>query len=245
MISDPRGLGMCSRYAIAPNSLHYCGPERQTDLLGYVQHRVADGGLLEILNRFDTLYKYLVLIASHNHITDPFQKRVVEAYWIGNRLLHTIPRRRLVSHVVSTLGVGKRVTSKKMSSIVTPILVDGFPHHNFHVLALFMRTGHNGVPHTLATMDHCRISWGNVVSIQTSGAFGTYTVKTRPLEYIGEKLQLGAPVFTVVKSVGVVPKVGDWVSLHWGYVCEVLDDTQRRQLAFYTGRVLLTVNRGL
>src|SRR4030042_1170915 len=99
MTLDMQGVMSCSRYSFAPNSLHYCGPERQSDMLGYVQHEAADKGLAEILHRFDTLYKYLVLIASSNHIHDPFDRRVVEAYWVGNNLLARVKTNQFAQHL--------------------------------------------------------------------------------------------------------------------------------------------------
>ena len=88
MTFDPQGLVTCARYSFAPNSLHYCGPEKQSDMRAYVSDSVTDQGLYDILNRFDTLYNYLQLIGTENDIRDPFDPRVVEAYWVGNSLLH-------------------------------------------------------------------------------------------------------------------------------------------------------------
>ena len=36
---------------------------------------------------------------------------------------------------------------------------------------------------------------------------------------------------------------GDWVSIHWGWVCEVLDDRQRRNLERYTRHHLAIANQ--
>ena len=36
---------------------------------------------------------------------------------------------------------------------------------------------------------------------------------------------------------------GDWVSIHWGWVCEVLDDRQRRNLERYTRYHLAIANQ--
>src|SRR3989344_3683662 len=87
MTAFQSGLLQCARYSFAPNQLHYCGPERQRDLEAYLELQLTDGGLVGILNQFDTLYKYLRLIASQNLIRHPFDPRVVEAYWLGNSLL--------------------------------------------------------------------------------------------------------------------------------------------------------------
>ena len=87
MTFDQKGISTCARYAFAPNWFHYCGPEKQKDLKAYIQEQRFRSGITDILHHFETLYPYLLLIASENHLNDPFDRRVVEAYWIGNRFL--------------------------------------------------------------------------------------------------------------------------------------------------------------
>jgi len=237
MIFDRQGLILCSRYAFGPNSLHYCGPERQGDILGYVQSEEADRGLAELLNRFETLYPYLVLIASENHLKDPFDRRVVEAYWLGNSLLHRVSGKALVTHVADTLGVKKKIEKKKFSPMMDDV-VNGVPQHNFHVLNIFIRTGHHAAPHTITTMDNCRISWGRVIGVGKH-----YIVETQPLVYLGGRLVLGMLEKKVVTSVAVKPKIGDWVSIHWRYMCAILSMRQLAFLTKYTDLALSTANR--
>lgn len=251
MTVDLQGLIACSRYSFAPNSLHYCGPERQTDMLDYVASGEGDRGLTEILNRFDTLYKYLVFIASENNIHDPFDRRVVEAYWLGNNLLHNVKTAALGHHLAEGLELKKKVP-KKMFTPIMDTVISGVPQHNFHVLNIFIRTGHTAVPHTLSTMDHCRISWGRVMGEVGSGKgeVGSkiqtkkqYVVETQPLIYEQEKLVLGDLTKKIVTSVAAKPKIGEWVSIHWGYICDVLTPIQRKNLAYYTQVALRSANK--
>jgi hypothetical protein len=237
MTFDRQGLILCSRYAFGPNSLHYCGPERQNDIRAYVQSIEADKGLVELLHRFETLYPYLVLIASANRLKDPFDRRVVEAYWLGNSLLRRVHSTDWVNHLTDTLELKKKVSKKKFTPMMDAV-VKGVPQHNFHVMNIFLRTGHAGVPHTILTMDHCRISWGKVVSTGKH-----YIVETQPLVYAGGKLTLGNPEKKVVISIAVKPKVGDWVSIHWGYVCAVLSPRELVLLKRYTALAIATAMR--
>src|SRR3989338_5875958 len=85
------GIARCSRYAFGPNRLHLCGPEKNREVLSYMSQNASDEGLKQILREFQTLHPYLVSIAQANRIRDPFDDRVVEAYWIGNELLNAIP----------------------------------------------------------------------------------------------------------------------------------------------------------
>ena len=82
---------------------HYCGPERQNDILGYVENSAVDIGLAEILNHFDTLYQYLLLVAHQNNIADPFDQRVVETYWLGNSLLGNVKVKAFAAHLTDAL----------------------------------------------------------------------------------------------------------------------------------------------
>lgn len=247
MTFDPQGLATCARYSFAPNSLHYCGPEKQTDLLSYVAEKVVDPGLSEILNRFDTLYKYLKLIGTENDIRDPFDPRVVEAYWLGNNLLHKTKYKPLAKLLNDDLELRKKLSTKQQSATFSKF-DQGVAHHTFHVLNIFRRTGHHAIPHTLKTMDQCRVSWGEVVSSSQSvvrSKNGKITLKVRPLIYEKDKLKLGTFETKEVISIGLVPKVGELVSVHWGYVCEILTQRQVKNLKYFTELAIRLANRSV
>jgi hypothetical protein len=73
-------------------------------------------------------------------------------------------------------------------------------------------------------------------------------VESRPLSWDGRTLGLGSPeTETVVQSVEGVGMVGglvagDWVSLHWEWVCDRLTEHQVGRLRAYTERHLAIVN---
>ena len=73
-------------------------------------------------------------------------------------------------------------------------------------------------------------------------------VESRPLTWDGDALQLGpAGTETVVQSVdgvGMVGSVapGDWVSMHWEWICDRLTEPQVARLRRYTERHLAIVN---
>lgn len=237
---DMKGLLQCSRYAFGPNSLHYCGPEKQTDLHAYITQNSVNNGLVEILNRFETLYPYLVLIASQNYIRDPFDRRVVEAYWLGNTLLQGVQKKAFGDHLVEALSLKKKIPVKHFSPMMDRV-ISGVPNHTFHVMNIYIRTGHHAILHTLSTMDECRISWGRVVQKYNK----QYIVETKPIQYARESLTLGREVKKMVTSLSVTPKVGDWVSIHWGYVCDVLSVRQYRNLMKITDMAMTHANMSI
>jgi hypothetical protein len=117
------------------------------------------------------------------------------------------------------------------------------PHHSFHVLDVHSRVGDFG--QTLATMDHCRVSWGTVVEVAGSELI----VDRVPLLLTTGRLVLGAPLRErIVRQIdgrGFVEQatVDDTVSIHWGWACEVLTDVQQQRLERYTRYHLAIANQ--
>ena len=239
------GLLRLARYSFAPNSLKYCGPERQSQMRAYVQAKTSDRGLGEMLEQFDTLYKYLAMIAYENNIRDPFDTRVVEAYWLGNGLLAKTKYKPLAVALTDGLELPKKLTPRQLATTLSK-LDEAVAHHTFHVLNIFRRTGHLPIAHTLLTMDSCRISWGRIVG-SGQWAVGSknneYFVEVKPLVYRQGVLELGKKIIKSVKSIGLEPKIGEWVSVHWGCVCEVLSARQLGNLEYYTKLAIELANR--
>ena len=233
---NKQGLLTCARYAFAPNYLKYCGPDENRTIFQYCAAQDADAGLRELLEEFGTLYPYLRFIAQANGIADPFDPRVVEAYWVGNRLLEVVGKAEFAGHLLDTQQLKKRLNAKSREWLLTKIPQGAQPNHAFHVFNVFTRTGHHTVPHTIETMDQCRIGWGRMV--RKDGEF--LVVAARSLVFENRKLALGKPtersVRVTYKNTGlpVHANVGQWVSFHWGWVCDTLTDRQRRNLARYT-----------
>lgn len=236
------------RYAFPPNRLGYCGPEDHAGLFERVVAGQVDRGLVELERRFDGAYPYLVLIAQANAIRDPFDERVVDAYWIGNRLLDRVApsafyeslRRRFLSRI----GAGD------FRWLAAKLELGAMPHHNFHVFDVYVRAGlMNGerAAPVLETMDACRISWGRVVA--TEG--GTLLVRRRPLRLQAGRLGLGeqvvVPVARHLGGRGFVDgaEPGAHVSLHWSWACEVLGTSALARLRAATERCLRLANRAL
>lgn len=241
---DLKGLALCSRYSYPPNSLSLCGPDKQKDLAWYAMTQKSDPGTAEILSQFSTLFPYLSLIAYENNIRDPFDKRVVEAYWLGNSLLHHIPVRSFVHHLSDTLLLRKKLQRKELELLLIKLSRRALPYHAFHVLTVYKRTGHLDIPHTVETMDACLINWGQV----THAGTGSITVRTKPLRLIRDKLLLDTPIIRTLMMQGVkdtlAPQlsIGDWISYHWGYFCQKLTRRQLKNLITYTRLSLSLAN---
>lgn len=241
---DFSGLRLVSRYSYPPNSFHLCGPERQDNLRWYATSQKADKGTAEIISQFSTLYPYLVLIASGNKIKDPFDKRVVEAYWIGNRLLGNISVRGFVQHLEEPINLAKKEKRTVRERIYNKIAEGALPHHSFHVANIYKRTGNFHIPHTVETMDACIINWGRI----KQKAPQNLVVETSPLTIVNNQLRFGPKKERSIVSQGENDTVfsrlniGDYVSYHWGYLCDKLNKRQLDNLIYYTNLSLQFAN---
>lgn len=239
------GVLRCSRYAFGPNRLHYCGPDANHEIRSYINEDTSDPGLKQLLREFETMFPYLQHIADSNGIRDPFDERVVEAYWLGNDLLERIDTRAFYRHLIEGQKIRKKIGAKSFGLVAEKIGQGAVPHHSFHVLDIWRRTGHLDREHTLESMDECRVSWGSVLT--TDGP--TLTVLTEPLLYIQGKLVLGGPtekqlVRRLEAEYDIEQiKPGDLVSIHWSVPCEVIDKRQAAMLKRYTLRHLALANQ--
>lgn len=241
---NQKGLALASRFAFPPNFFSLCGPDRQKDLAWYTQTQKTDKGALEILSQFSTLYPYLVLIASENKIADPFDPRVVEAYFIGNSLLNNIPYSIFGKHLSENLDLKKKIKHNEFEIIMKKVIKGGLPYHSFHVCNIYKRTGYLNIPHTIESMDACIINWGKIMSIFKD----KIQITTKPLKLIDNKLKFGKEITRSIQIEGEKDvlvnelKKGDFVSYHWGFFCKKMSSVQITNLKYFTNISLRFAN---
>ena len=240
------GLQRFARYAYPPNLRGYCGPDDAGTLLEYAAAGVTDPGLVQLARAFHGPVPYLNVMAEATGIADPFDQRLVEAYWVGNEILDRVD-------VVSFARVLDETFRRRMGGgwgfFEEAIPAGGVPHHSFHVLAVYPWVGLLDRDGTgpLEVLDKCRIRWGTVTAVSGEEA----VVTSQPLQWDGRRLFLGPERPETVK-IGVggrrlvdVVAPGDVVSMHWDWVCERLDPRPLGNLRSYTMRHLDMVNRRL
>ncbi|MDH3606594.1 MAG: DUF6390 family protein [Acidimicrobiia bacterium] len=230
------------RYAYPPNHLGYCGPGDAGALIEYGQAGQTDQGLHQLINAFDGAYPYLELIAHSAGIADPLDRRVVEAYWLGNGLLSAV--------TMPTLGTSmddrfRSRTGRNWDHVAEAVWAGGLPHHSFHVFAVYPWAGllrGGRIEEPLKVLDGCTIRWGRVLRAEDSGPI----VEIAPLEWSGGGLAFGSDHEEQVVASPFQPvEPGDWVSVHWNRVCGRLTDDQVRHLRAITGFHLRLVNQEL
>lgn len=230
------------RYGFMPNRLGYCGPDQNSLLFQYGVAGEADPGLPSVLNKFLGPLPYLRVIAAAAGIDDLFDDRVVEAYWIGNSLLEQVQPRELDGALRGRFA--RELPPRLMQLVAGKVPQGARPHHSFHVFDVWRQVGRLDGD-VLATLDSCRISWGRVNSVD--GA--TIVVERQPLVLQDGKLALGvtrpSQAIGLLHGNGFVTQLqpGDWVSLHWGWICERLSGDQVRALERYTRQHLALANQ--
>ncbi|MDP3964131.1 MAG: DUF6390 family protein [bacterium] len=241
------GIAQCSRYAFGPNRLHYCGPDASSEVAAYIAENQSDQGLSNILQGFQTMYPYLKTIAHQNGIGDPFDPRVVEAYWIGNELLEPIAPKAFYRHLAEDLDLKTKYEPKMFDQLVSKLPQGAKMHHSFHVFNAYKRTGHDAVFHNLESMDSCRVSWGQVTRLEGPKII----MQRKPLVLEGHHLRLGdAEEYALNRRLeedGTFDEVksGQWITMHWQQPCEIISDRQTRWLEHFTVKHIALANQTL
>lgn len=233
------GVALCARFSIATNRLQFCGPsDAAPDLYRAITTDEGHAEAREHLSRFEALMPYLVAIAS-KHGLDPFDRRVVEAYWVGNDLLDAFTREDFLNLLEALVrrGLPRSVGQELRGRLPAhPI-----PHHMFHVafVGVGSVTGH--VETTVANMELCRPAAAEVIEVAGHRA----TVRNPALVLRHGRLEFGAPGTRAVDlDPQVLPAVrpGSRVAVHWGWPGMELESGQAEALAEYTQRSLAAAN---
>jgi hypothetical protein len=233
-----------ARYAYAPNALGYCGADEPRTLLEYGDAKASDPGLAELARTFEGAWPYLTLIAAANRIEDPLDPRVVDAYWVGNGLLEAVSPDGLARHLEDRF---RGRVGRGWEGLLQAVAAGAAPHHSFHVFAVYpwlglMRTG--VVDEPLRVLDQCRTTPAKILSVDGDQAH----VLAPLLSWTGRELRLGpwAPREVYWRADGLAfadaLQPGDWVSLHWDFVCERLSGLRARRLLQATARALAAVS---
>ena len=233
-----------ARFAYPPNALGYCGGPDPDSLLQAAASGTALSELSVRAARFAGAWPYLDVIASSNGISDPLDRRVVDAYWIGNSLLERVPASTLVPRLQESFD-GR--TGGDLTSATKAALLGGTAHHSFHVFAVYpwlamLRAGVEGTP--LEVLDRCRVRCATVLSLDGD----LVTVRDRTLRVDGQLLVEGPERVEQARrsldGVGFSEDLepGDHVALHWDWVCQRLTPGALRRLRFWTGAMLRVVN---
>jgi hypothetical protein len=241
----PSGPTLFARYAFGPNRLGYCGSDAVDELYAGATVVRDDRVLRELAKTFEGAWPYLELIARANGMPDPLDRRVVEAYWLGNSLLDRVSPRLMADSLATRFR--PRLRASTWHWLGEKAGTGGVPVHAFHVLDVFPRVGllrSGSTDGALQVMDACRIRWGRV--LERDG--DSLVVKAVPLTMIDGRLSLGAPRAERVEAwrdgAAFVDGVeaGDAVAIHWSWACDRLTPARLGDLVWWTKRQIGVAN---
>lgn len=224
------GLKKGILYSLKPHELKLCGPRCVPDSQGILRRYVLGENIPErtvrkLLNEFHGASDYYRLIARTNDIKDFFDKKVVEAYWLGNRLLDRVSADAIKRMIMTDFVKPEFLTKNQAQKIIDKIPPDVAAHHSFHVFFVGSVTGR--LKFNPALRDVCRTGWGEVLAV------GQGKAKVKTLKFLPRKR---AAAVTLEWDKNLTPKLkrGDLVSFHWGRVSERLTRGQFKNLIKYT-----------
>jgi hypothetical protein len=239
MSKNGSGALLHAKHSFMPNKLGYCGPDDRGIIQRHLQESSVDEKFVSILKNFEAAYPFIRLIGTSNQ-RDPFDHKVAEAYWIGNKLLNNVATKDYYNFTLSEL---RKKNTEEIKTLFLKLRDLALPHHIFYVIstALNVVSDHH---HTASmdpgkvseTMDNCMISWGKVVKVEKDNLLVNYN----PLRMDDEgKIFLDGEVTKKVSYDPTIPQFdrvsrGDCVSLHWNYACEILSKSQMRNIRAYT-----------
>ncbi len=239
------GSKLAALYGLIPNRLGFCGPQ-QEQLKKFIAGKLSTSEIIPVLEKFEAAFPYYQLIARKNKINSPFNKKVIEAYWLGNKLLEKVTANDLRFLITDDFSKPGLLSKKEAAVRARTIPFSSKPHHSFHVLVLGSITGRVNFAGDTKLKDTCRISWGKIISAKGGSASGgknqmsKLTVSYNPL--IGKKkIKLGKPTTKEInwdKSMLPKTKIGDWVSFHWNYAIQKLTEENITNLYKYTQNTL-------
>ncbi len=253
------GAALFAGYAFPPNELGYCGPDGSSVLLEGGATGDLDTEVARRARLFDGAWPYLELIAAATGIADPLDPRVVRAYWLGGDLLDHVDGEVFEALVRDRFGAQPGVTERldhgrvggriMDAGVIGAGVIGAGPHHGFHVLVVYPWIGllDRGPGVALSVLDSCRVRWGLVESVDGDRV----SVRTPALQLAGGELVLGGEQALTARWAAAghafvsSPEPGEWVALHWDWVCDRLSDDAVVELRGRTDRQLAAANAWL
>lgn len=240
------GWRLFARYAYAPNARGYCGPPEAQALEAVACGAGQEVDVPGLARKFSGAWPYHCLLAELAGIDDPLDERVGRAYWTGSPLTRSIDTRRFGELLVERFAAQAGHYWKHLTD---DLLDELTPTHNFHVLAVYpwSRLLAGGRPEPLLVLDSCRIRPAEVLEVRGDEVLAC----AQKLTWDGRRLGFAEPGEEQLSWRGAAGtfsgplEPGDRVAVHWGHICDRLDDVHATELEYWTDVQVETTNRRL
>ena len=224
-----------------PSATAEAGSEPRT-LLEYGDAQASDRGLSELARTFDGAWPYLQLIAAANRIdsasTPESWTRTGSATgcWTTSARAPSRDTSRTGSAAVSD-GAGRTSSTRSQRRR---------PHHCSTSSRLPVARPHATgiVDEPLCVLDQCRTTPGRVLAVdgdraEVSHPFSPGAGASFDGPVVAREVRRRADGLAFAETL----QSGDWVSLHWDFVCERMTSSRARRLLDATVQALNAVNR--
>jgi len=231
------GLKLAALYGFYPHQFGFCGPKKNSTkkaLLDYLSgEKIPEQKIRKILEAFRAAFSYYKLIAKSNGIKDPFDEKVVKAYWVGNKLLEKVSIDALREMIIRDFAKTKKIPSTSIA------------HHSFHVLVIGSITGRITLKDELLNI--CRVGWGKIIECKMGKAKGKNkaVIEYQPVQKKNKRYFLGKPIHKFVfweKNFIPEIKIGDRIATHWNHIAQILNKRDLSNLKKYTQITIDSLN---
>ena len=241
------GAVLAALYAYPPNRHGYCGKKSFAKTLKWYLHGEHDASTVRELEReikdFRTHYAYLKLIARENDL-EPFDLKVVKAFWIGNHLLDNVSADALRRFLGRDLLAGK--SKKRIQSLRENLPEAMVPHHSFN--SLYVNFVTDKVERKIENYDSCCVTFGRVTipSVYRPLVSRFSITRAHPnhpglvLKQKSERLHLEPED---VRLVHERLRPGDPVTVHWGQIVQKIGAHDLHMLFKYTRMNMEAINK--
>lgn len=244
------GIVLAGRYCLTPARQKLC-TSKEGDfraIRSYLMNLSPENRkrAREAMLVFPVMPAYLRAIAKASGITDLFDKRVVEAYYIGNELTKSTPLSATVAAIAESF-VGKGILSEQEMETRAMRLPKTYkPHHNFHIFCFGSVMGgadHDSSGPMIPLLEQCQIGWGKVVRAIESSVILEQT-PVLVFSKSGVELKTREQPLVLEYDIETDPPVkqGDWVTTHWGRICQVINESQCQTLQKHTLQAIADSN---
>jgi len=234
-----KNLRFLSLYFFIPKRINYPlknVPDKK--LYWYIKTGKGKKEVEEIIKNSKALLLFLNLIAKKNK-KNPFDKEVIEAYFIGNELLKAITAKDIkdmIKNDFTKIGLSKETAHQLIEKLPT----NAIPYYNFHLLHASLLS--SNIP-MLYEIDNSKISCGKVKKILVDKLIVEYSPLIRKQKLCFGKTKQKKIYYDkdIVKNI----KKDDYVSIHWDFALEKITKTQAKNLDVFTRKTVREINKFL
>ncbi len=233
---DTKALKLASLFSFSPNSRGYCGLDSAGKAFVECIRKNDCATVPSELTKFITLNPYLQTISKIRSLS-PFDYKVIEAYWIGNKQLDDFPIEgyEILLEEFEKQGVPLWLIKSLQSNVPKKFI----PHHLFQVLHVGVGQASGSVPFNLDSINNCMIRYGKIIDVDKK----FFRVSLTGLAVSEGKYKPNITIETI--PIGTVlfcePKKEDVVAVHWGQIVKIITPKEHVNLERWTKYVIKTV----